>query len=156
LPANIFDPTAPEGVLTPVAFGTDNNWQGGFSVNQTLFRGETIIGLSSATIFRTVQQENYRAVSQQIVTQTRVAYYQVLVAKEQLRLQQAQINRLEQNLAENERRNAAGLVDDYAVLQLQVQLSNQRPLLIEAEYSVLEAIETSSLCSDFPTNWNLK
>jgi outer membrane protein TolC len=127
------------GTLVPVAFGTDNNWQGGFSVTQTLFRGETIIGLSSATIFRTVQNENYRAVSQQIVTRTRIAYYQVLVAKEQLRLQQAQINRLEQNLSENERRKDAGLVDEYAVLQLQVQLSNQRPLLIEAEYALLEA-----------------
>lgn len=127
------------GTLVPVAFGTDNNWQGGFTVSQTLFRGETIIGLSSATIFKTVQQENYRSVSQQIVTQTRIAYYQVLVAKEQLRLQQAQIDRLQQNLSENERRRDAGLVDEYAVLQLQVQLSNQQPLLIEAEYAVLEA-----------------
>ncbi len=126
------------GTLVPVAFGTDNNWQGGFTVNQTLFRGETIIGLSSATIFRTVQLENYRAVSQQVVTQARIAYYQVLVAKEQFRLQQAQINRLEQNLRENKQRLNAGLIDEYAVLQIQVQLSNQRPLLIEAEYGVLE------------------
>ena len=64
----------PAGTLIPVEFGTDNNWQGGFSVNQTLFRGETIIGLSSATIFRTVQLENHRAVSQQIVTQSSTAY----------------------------------------------------------------------------------
>jgi len=127
------------GTLIPVEFGTDNNWQGGFSVNQTLFRGETIIGLSSAMVFRTVQLENYRSISQQIVTQTRLAYYQVLVANEQLRLQQAQIERLEQNLNENERRLNAGLIDEYAVLQINVQLSNQRPLLIEAEYDVLQA-----------------
>ncbi len=127
------------GTLVPVAFGTDNNWQGGFTVTQTLFRGETIIGLSSATVYRTVQDENFRAVSQQIVTQTRIAYYQVLVAKEQLRLQQSQIKRLEQNLSENQRRRDAGLVDEYAVLQLQVQLSNQKPLLIEAEYGLMEA-----------------
>ena len=119
----------PAGTLIPVEFGTDNNWQGGFSVNQTLFRGETIIGLSSATIFRTVQLENHRAVSQQIVTQSRIAYYQTLVAKEQLRLQKAQIERLEQNLTENERRRDKGLIDEYGVLQIKVQLSNQRPML---------------------------
>ena len=138
------------GTLIPVEFGTDNNWQGGFTVNQTLFRGETIIGLSSASIFRTVQLENYRSVSQQIVTQTRIAFYQVLVAKEQLRLQEAQISRLEQNLRENERRRNAGLIDEYAVLQIQVQLSNQRPLLIEAEYAVLEAYRNLKLVLGLP------
>jgi outer membrane protein TolC len=138
------------GTLIPVEFGTDNNWQGGFTVNQTLFRGETIIGLSSASIFRTVQLENYRSVSQQIVTQTRLAFYQVLVAKEQLRLQEAQIDRLEQNLNENERRRDAGLIDEYAVLQIQVQLSNQRPLLIEAEYAVLEAYRNLKLVLGLP------
>lgn len=124
------------GTLVPVSFGTDNNWQGGFTVNQTLFRGETIIGLSSATVFKTVQDESFRATSQQVITQTRIAYYQVLAAKEQLRLQQAQIQRLEQNLKENEARQRAGLVDNYDVLRLQVQLSNQKPLLIDAEYGV--------------------
>ncbi len=138
------------GTLIPVEFGTDNNWQGGFTVNQTLFRGETIIGLSSATIFKTVQEENYRLVSQQIVTQTRIAFYQVLVANEQLRLQEAQIGRLEQNLSENERRRDAGLIDEYAVLQIQVQLSNQRPQLIEAQYSVLEAYRNLKLVLGLP------
>ncbi len=138
------------GNLIPVKFGADNNWQGGFSINQTLFRGETIIGLSSATIFRTVQLENYRAISQQIVTQTRIAYYQTLVAKEQLRLQKAQIERLEQNLSENERRKDIGLIDEYGVLQIKVQLSNQRPMLIEAEYAVLEAYRNLKLVLGLP------
>lgn len=120
----------------PVAFGTDNNWQGGFTVTQNIFQGEVFVGLSTSTIFKTVQQENLRAATQQIITQTRMAYYQVLVAKEQLRLQEIQIRRLEENLQENESRRDAGLVDDYEVLQLEVQLSNQRPQLIEAEYAV--------------------
>jgi len=127
------------GTLVPVAFGTDNNWQGGFTASQTLFRGETLVGLSSATVFKTVQSESYRAISQQVITQTRIGYYSVLAAKEQMRLQETQIRRLEQNLKENEARQRAGLVDEYAVLSLEVQLSNQRPQLIEAEYAVDEA-----------------
>lgn len=127
------------GTLVPVAFGTDNNWQGGLTASQTLFRGETLVGLSSATVFKTVQKENFRAVSQQVITQTRIAYYSVLAAKEQFRLQETQIKRLELNLKENEARERAGLVDEYAVLSLRVQLSNQRPQLIEAEYAVDEA-----------------
>jgi outer membrane protein TolC len=150
IPARFFDPNAPEGALAPVEFGTDNNWQGGFTVTQKLFQDETIVGLSTSTIFKYVQKEAYRATSQQVITQTRVAYYQVLVAKEQLRLQQAQINRLEQNLRENRARAEAGIVDSYSVLQLEVQLSNQRPQLIEAEYGVDEAYRNLKMVLGLP------
>lgn len=138
------------GTFIPVEFGTDNNWQGGFSVQQNIFRGEVFVGLSTSEIYKAVQQENLRAVTQQIITQTRIAYYQVLVAKEQLRLQETQIRRLEQNLKDNQARQRAGLVDDYAVLQLEVQLSNQRPQLIEAQYAVDEAYRNLKVILGLP------
>ena len=150
LPAQIFDPNAPEGQLIGVPFGTDNNWQGGFTVQQNIFRGEVFVGLSTSEIYKAVQQENLRAVTQQIITRTRVAYYQVLIAKEQLRLQQTQIKRLEQNLNDNQARERAGLVDEYAVLQLEVQLSNQRPQLIEARYAVDEAYRNLKVALGIP------
>lgn len=151
LPETFFDPEDGDpNALIPVAFGTDNNWQGGFTVNQTLFKGETIVALSTAAIFKTVQEENYRATSQQVITQTRIAYYQVLAVKEQLRLQESQINRLEQNLSENQSRERAGLVDAYDVLRIEVQLSNQRPLLIEAEYAVDEAYRNLKVVMGLP------
>lgn len=144
------------GTLVPVAFGTDNNWQGGFTASQTLFRGETLVGLSSATVFKTVQTENFRAISQQVITQTRIAYYSVLAAKEQFRLQETQIKRLEQNLKENEARQRAGLVDEYAVLSLKVQLSNQRPQLIEAEYGVDEAYRMLKIGMGLPPKFEFE
>ncbi|MAL18380.1 MAG: hypothetical protein CL670_02885 [Balneola sp.] len=145
-----------QGTLVPVAFGTDNNWQGGFTVTQNIFRGEVFVGLSTSEIFKTVQQENLRATTQQIITQTRIAYYQALVAKEQLRLQEAQISRLEQNLRDNRARQKAGLVDEYAVLQLEVQLSNQRPQLIEAQYSVDEAYRSLKVALGIPLGINFE
>jgi outer membrane protein TolC len=139
VPAQFFNPNAPAGELVPLQFGTDNNWQGGISVEQTLFRGEAIIGISSSKLFKEAQAENMRATTQQIVTQTRIAYYNVLVAEEQLRLQEATVERLEKNLAENKSRLEAGLIDEYAVLQVEVQLSNQRPQLTQARYDVKQA-----------------
>lgn len=138
------------GTFIPVEFGTDNNWQGGFTVQQNIFRGEVFVGLSTSEIYKAVQQENLRSVTQQIITQTRVAYYQVLVAKEQLRLQETQIRRIEENLRENKSRQRAGLVDDYAVLQLEVQLSNQRPQLVEARYAVDEAYRNLKVTLGLP------
>ena len=139
VPAQFFNPNAPDGELRPLQFGTDNNWQGGISVEQTLFRGEAIIGISSSKLFKEAQAENMRATTQQIVTQTRIAYYNVLVAEEQLRLQEATVERLEKNLSENKSRLEAGLIDEYAVLQVEVQLSNQKPQLTQARYDVKQA-----------------
>lgn len=144
------------GTFIPVAFGTDNNWQGGVTVTQNIFRGEVFVGLSTSTIYKTVQSENLRATTQQVITQARTAYYRVLIAREQLRLQEAQINRLEQNLRENKSRQQAGLVDEYSVLQLEVQLSNQQPQLIEAQYAVDEAYRDLKVALGLPLEINFK
>ena len=61
IPESVFDPNGDPNKLVPIAFGTDNNWQGGFTVEQNLFQGPALVGVSTATIFRTVQTENYRA-----------------------------------------------------------------------------------------------
>lgn len=139
VPATFFDPNAPAGELVPLQFGTDNNWQGGLSVQQTLFQGEAIVGISSSKLYKAAQAENLRATTQEIVTQTRLAYYNVLVSEEQLRLQQATVERLRKNLEENKARQKAGLLDEYGVLQVRVQLQNQEPQLTQARYQVQQA-----------------
>lgn len=153
IPENVFDPAGDPNVLVPVSFGTDNNWQGGFTVTQNLFKGEAIVALRSSAVFRKVQEESYRATSQQVITQTRIAYYAVLAAQEQLRLANAQIRRLETNLKENQARAKAGIVDDYAVLRLQVQLSNQKPQQIEAKYGVDEAYRNLNVAMGVPISF---
>lgn len=139
IPAILFDPNADPGDLTPIAFGTDNSWQGGFSVSQTIFSGQAFVGISSSELYKTAQTENMRATAQGIVTQTRVAFYEALVSKEQLRLIKAQIDRVKKNLEDNRIRLKQGFIDEYAVLQLEVQLSNLEPQLIQAEFSVENA-----------------
>lgn len=141
LPEIIFDPNGDPDALIPVAFGTDNNWQGGFSVSQTLFSGQAFVGISSSELYKAAQSENLRATSQGIVTQTRITYYQALVAKEQYRLIETQIERLENNLEDTKKRYEQGFTDDYAVLQLEVQLSNLKPQLNSAEFAVENALK---------------
>lgn len=150
VPAKFFDPNASGDELVPLQFGTDNNWRGGFSVEQTLFSGEAFVGISSSKLYKAAQAEDLRATTQQIVTQTRLAYYNVLVAQEQLRLQQATVDRLQKNLEENKARRKAGLIDQYGVLQVQVQLSNQQPQLTQAKYAVQQAYRELKLVMGVP------
>jgi len=143
------------GSIVAVAFGTDNSWDGGLNVRQTLFRGQAFVGISSSSVFQMAQLENYRAVSQNVVTQTRQAYHAVLIAREQLRLQETTINRLKTNLDDNRGRARAGIIDDYEVLRLEVQLRNEEPRLqqsvnaIKAAYRNLKTVMGVSLEWDF-------
>ncbi|MBK97213.1 MAG: hypothetical protein CL672_00245 [Balneola sp.] len=150
IPESVFDPNGDPNKLVPIAFGTDNNWQGGFTVEQNIFEGPALVGVSTATIFRTVQTENYRATAQNVVTQARQAYYQVLIRQEVARLQAAQIGRLEENLSQNKKRAELGFLDDYDVMRLDVQLSNLRPSLIQAEYDIAEAKRELALIIGIP------
>ncbi len=139
VPATFFDPNADPDELVPLQFGTDNNWQGGITVSQNIFRGEAIVGISSSSVFQSVQEEALRSTIQEIITQARKAFHAVLIAEEQLRLQEATINRIERNLEENEKRYEAGLIEEYDVLRLEVQLANQEPQLKDAQLAVEEA-----------------
>lgn len=156
VPAAFFDPDAPPDELVPLQFGTDNNWTGGLTVSQTLFRGEAVVGIRSSRLYQEAQNENLRSVTQQIVTQTRLAYYNVLVAEEQLRLQESAVERLRENLEENRSRQRAGLVDEYDVMQVEVQLSNQEPQLIEAGYAVAQAYRQLRLVLGVPMELSLE
>lgn len=139
IPEVVFNPDGDPNNLIPVAFGTDNNWSGGLTVSQTLFDGEVFVGISSSKLFKTVQAESLRVAAQQVVTQTRLGYYQVLIAKEQVNLLESQINRISENLDDTRAQYKQGLVDNYAVLQLEVQLGNLRPQLTQARYDIDEA-----------------
>ena len=154
VPATFFDPDANPDELVPLQFGTDNNWQGGITVSQNIFRGEAIVGISSSSVFESVQVENVRSTIQQIITQARKSFHAVLIADEQLRLQEATINRIEENLEENRSRYEAGLIEEYDVLRLEVQLANQEPQLEDAQLAVEEAYrnlkEVMALPIDMP------
>ena len=153
VPAEIFGGTA--GELTPISFGTDNNWVGGLSVSQTLFSGQAFVGISSSELFKAAQSENLRAVSQGIVTQTRIAYYGALAARESLNLIQAQADRIRQNLEDTRKRAEQGFVDDYAVLQLEVQLGNIEPQITRAEFAVESSLRDLLDTMGLPVQLNI-
>ncbi|MBD3273800.1 MAG: hypothetical protein GF372_00720, partial [Candidatus Marinimicrobia bacterium] len=76
------------------------------------------------------------------------------IAKERYELQQATVSRLEKNLKQNRARSRAGLVDDYAVLQLEVQLANERPNLQDARYGIEQAYRQLTLSLGLPLEYD--
>lgn len=156
VPATFFDPDANPNELVPLQFGTDNNWQGGLTVSQNIFRGEAIVGISSSSVFQSVQEEALRSTIQEIITQARKVFHSVLIAEERLRLQETTIDRIESNLVENEKRYEAGLIEEYDVLRLEVQLANQEPQLKDAQLAVEEAYRNLKELMALPIDMQLE
>lgn len=155
VPAIAFDPNADPNELIPLAFGTDNNWTGGLVVTQNIFKGEALVGISSAEIYLSAQQEGKRQVAQQVVTETRIAFANVLYAEQNLKLQQNIIDRLKENLRQNKARVEAGLLDAYEVLRLEVTLSNQEPQLAEARFALDQAYRQLSITMGLPADFKI-
>jgi len=140
----------------PVPFSQDNNWQGGFTVSQTIFNGQAFVGVSTSSLYKAAQSEGMRATAQGIVTQTRMAYYQVLIAREQVRLQQSRLDRVQENLEDTKKSFEQGLVDEYAVMQLEVQLENIKPQLTSAKFTKKEALRNLLDTMGLPVSLSLE
>jgi len=150
LPARIFDPTAAEGDYIGVQFGADNQWSSTISLEQPIFSASAFIGVGAAGRYKDLQEEMLRGLTQGVVTRVRVAYYQLLLQQEQLRLIEKSVQRVRASLKETQALNRAGLASDYDVLRLEVELANLEPNLLRAENSVHQAQRQMALELDLP------
>ncbi len=138
LPAVIFDPSADPDEQIPVRFGSDNAWLLSIDAEQPLFNAAAFIGVGAAGRFQALQEEGVRGQTQEVVTRVRTAYYQLLLAQEQVRLLENSVRRVRASLAETRALSEAGLSSEYDVLRLEVELANLEPNLRRAENAVLQ------------------
>lgn len=110
--------------LTPVNFTQKYNSNLGVNLNQILFDPNYIVGLQA--------RKTYKELYSRSATRTRIeanvavtkAYYQVLVSVEQIKLLEANIGQLKQQLDETIARNKQGFVEKIDVDRLTVQYNS--------------------------------
>jgi outer membrane protein len=129
LPRIFVDPNAGPDELVLVRFGADNAWNFSMRAEQPLFRAVAFIGVGAAARFEALQREVLRGRSQAVVTRTRIAFFDVLLAQEGARLTENTVGRIRQSLDEMKRLERAGLASSYDVLRLEVELANVEPAL---------------------------
>ena len=108
-------------------------WNASIQVVQAIYQGGQIrAALRSAKYTKDEALLNYQSVIADALLQTRIAYYDVLSAEQQVFVEEASVKLLTQQLDDQTRRYEAGTVPQFNVLQAQVELSNERPKLIQA------------------------
>jgi len=132
LPAQFLDPDAEPGDLALVRFGSDNVWFGQLRLEQPVFEASAFLGVGAAARYRLLQEEVVRGRVHEIVTRTKQRYFDVLLAVEAERLSEESVRRVRQALSDTKAMNRAGLVGDYDVLRLEVELANLEPAMRRA------------------------
>ncbi|MBL4676756.1 MAG: TolC family protein [Mucilaginibacter sp.] len=96
----------------------------GASLSQILFDGSYLVGLKASKTYEELSQRNL--IRTRIETNVNVtkAYYQVLVSNEQIRLLDANINQLKQQVDQTTAQNKQGFVEKIDVDRITVQYNN--------------------------------
>lgn len=117
----------------PVSFANDQNWNATITASQPLFAGGKLRSAArSSRLTKEAALANYQTLVATTLLDVRVAYDDVLLASEQIAVQEASIKLLEQELADTRRRFDAGTVPRFNVLRAEVELANSKPRLIRA------------------------
>jgi len=110
----------------------DQNWQTDGQIQQPLYNGRITSSLRSAKLTREQAVLTFHATVEDALLATRIAYDDVLLAQQQIVVQEASIKLLVNQLEDMQRRYQAGTVPQFNVLRAQVELANSRPRLITA------------------------
>jgi outer membrane protein TolC len=124
VPANAFNPAAPENQILPLAFGVDHSAIATLTASQLLFDGSYFIGLKAAKTYKELSQKTLTQSKTQVTEAVTKAYYSVLVNSDRLELLNINLGRLDTLLRETKAMYENGFVEKIDLDRLEVQLNN--------------------------------
>ena len=88
--ARTFEPSAPEGLIIPIAFGLDYGTNMNITATQLIFDASYIMGLKAANTYTQLFEQSVNKTKTQLIEDVSKAYYLALITEER-------INQLEEN-----------------------------------------------------------
>ena len=124
IPANFFDPNAPDGEFAEVSFGTKQNINASATLSQLLFDGSYLVGLQSAKVYLKISELAKVKTEQAIREATINAYGNVLLAKESIVIIENNLKLIDKNINDTKEIYKNGFAEEQDVEQLQITRSN--------------------------------
>lgn len=117
-------------------FGTPQNWSSQVKLVQSFYQGGRMLSaFRAAALVKEQSLLSYQTAVADTVLNVQLAYYDVLLAAQQITVQEASVELLTSELGDTTRRFEAGTVPRFNVLRAEVELANARPKLINARNS---------------------
>jgi outer membrane protein TolC len=140
---------AAAATATPAPNLTDTAYSIQITGTQLVFNYSTFRSIRATFFQRDSAYFAFRNVVDQVIATVKTQFYQVILNRALIRVQEESVQLLESQLKDQQNRFEAGTVPRFNVLQAQVQLSNQIPNLIAARnnyrISILQLAKTLGL-----------
>jgi outer membrane protein TolC len=109
------------------------NWNAGIQIVQSIYEGGKLrAAIRAADAIKLQAVAQYQTVVADSLLSVRLAYYDTLLAAQEITVHEASVNLLEKEYEDQEHRLNAGTVPKFNVLRAQVAVANERPNLIRA------------------------
>ena len=124
----------PTGTNSAAGFKQPNqNWNIEVQIVQTIYDGGRIVAaLRAAGATKQQAVAQYQTSVADTLLSVRLAYYDMLLAQQQITVHEASVNLLQKELEDQQHRLNAGTVPKFNVLRAEVAVANERPNLIRA------------------------
>src|SRR5712671_6148939 len=142
-------PAATPGVTNVAA--SDISYAISVTGTQLIFNGTTFNQIRGTFFQRDSAYFAFRNILDQLLATVKTQFYQVVVNRELIKVQEQSVHLLESQLKDQQNRFEAGTVPRFNVLQAEVALYNQLPLLITAQnnYRISKITLAKTLGLDF-------
>lgn len=125
-------PSLPEFPISSFVQFPNKNWAADVKVEESIYEGGRIrSSLRSARLTREQALRNYQTTLADTLLDVRVAYDDVLLAAQEIEVQEASVKLLTRELEDARQRFEAGTAPKFNVLRAEVSLANEQPQLIE-------------------------
>jgi HAE1 family hydrophobic/amphiphilic exporter-1 len=122
--------------------GRQDVWNANFGVTQVVFTwGQVGAAIRAAKLGFDYSDQQLRRFRQAVVRDVTEVFYNVLAARELVRIAEENLAQRTRRLDEVTKRRSAGTATDYDVLAAQVEVDSARPAIIRAQNLVLAARE---------------
>lgn len=129
----------------------DTTWNIGVELTQELFSGgQNMANVRARRFAEQAAQFDLQATINDVLLQVRERYYAVLLARSQIRVQEQNIELLQEELQSAQNKLDAGAVSPFNVLRADVALANGRTPLIRARNNYRIAIEELARVLGYP------
>jgi outer membrane protein len=124
----------------------NQNWNTGVQIVQSIYEGGRLItAFQAASATKKQALAQYQTTVADTLLAVRLAYYDILLAAQEITVNEASVILLQKELEDQQRRYDAGTVPKFNVLRAEVAVANQRPALIQARNSY--RIAKNNLCN---------
>ncbi|MGH7957379.1 MAG: TolC family protein [Opitutaceae bacterium] len=131
----------------------DQVWQINLTASQALYAGGGIrSAVKSSKLARDAAMLDLQAVINDALLQVRTGFYSVLLAREQIKVQESNLDLLQEQLKTATDRYDAGTVSSFEKLRAEVAVANAKVPLITARNDYRLAIESLRFALGFTTN----